>query len=131
MLAEIRSFVNWVRRRNPHAHTWRDYLTVRGMGATEHVFLYRNAPLYKDLVHSRLLAVGERVGVPVSPHRLRHTFATQLLNAGCRTHHLDPALAGPPTTELDANLRPGLRPHRRAGLLRRDAAHRATAGTHR
>jgi site-specific recombinase XerD len=25
MLAEIDSFVNWVRRRNPHAHTWRDY----------------------------------------------------------------------------------------------------------
>jgi site-specific recombinase XerD len=25
MLAEIESFVNWVRRRNAHAHTWRDY----------------------------------------------------------------------------------------------------------
>lgn len=25
MLAEIESFVNWVRRRNPRAHTWRDY----------------------------------------------------------------------------------------------------------
>ena len=25
MLAEIQSFVNWVRRRNPAAHTWRDY----------------------------------------------------------------------------------------------------------
>lgn len=25
MLAEIERFVNWVRRRNPEAHTWRDY----------------------------------------------------------------------------------------------------------
>jgi site-specific recombinase XerD len=25
MLAEIESFVNWVRRRSPEAHTWRDY----------------------------------------------------------------------------------------------------------
>jgi hypothetical protein len=27
---------------------------------------------------------GQRVGVKVYPHRLRHTCATQLLNAGCR-----------------------------------------------
>ena len=25
MLAEIERFVNWVRRRNPEARTWRDY----------------------------------------------------------------------------------------------------------
>ena len=25
MLPEIERFVNWVRRRNPNAHTWRDY----------------------------------------------------------------------------------------------------------
>ena len=25
MLAEIQRFVNWIRRRNPHARTWRDY----------------------------------------------------------------------------------------------------------
>jgi site-specific recombinase XerD len=27
---------------------------------------------------------GKRTGVKVTPHRLRHTCATQLLNAGCR-----------------------------------------------
>lgn len=62
----------------------REYLAVRGSGPTEHVFLYRNQALCKDLIHGRLKACGERVGVPVYPHRLRHTCATQLLNAGCR-----------------------------------------------
>jgi len=60
------------------------YLAVRGIGPTDHVFLYRNLPVHKDLIHSRIRAAGERAGVKVSPHRLRHTCATQLLNAGCR-----------------------------------------------
>jgi hypothetical protein len=34
--------------------------------------------------HSGLKEAGQRVGVKVNPHRLRHTCATQLLNAGCR-----------------------------------------------
>jgi site-specific recombinase XerD len=62
----------------------RDYLAVRGMGPTDHVFLYRNLPVHKDLIHNRIRAAGERAGVKVSSHRLRHTYATQLLNAGCR-----------------------------------------------
>ena len=53
------------------------------MGPTDHVFLYRNQPLSKDLIHGRLKAAGERVGVRLPAHRLRHTCATQLLNAGC------------------------------------------------
>ncbi len=57
---------------------------MRGAGSGDHVFLYRNAPLKKDLVHARIKSAGERVGVKVYPHRLRHTCATQLLNAGCR-----------------------------------------------
>ena len=61
-----------------------DYLALRGMGATSHVFLYRNTPLCKDLVRERIKAAGKRVGVKVSPHRPRHTCATQLLNAGRR-----------------------------------------------
>lgn len=62
----------------------REYLAVRGPGPTDHVFLYRNQPISKDLVRGRLKAAGDAVGVHVYPHRLRHTAATQLLNAGCR-----------------------------------------------
>ena len=36
------------------------------------------------MIRSRLKTIGKRVGVKVHPHRLRHTYATQLLNAGCR-----------------------------------------------
>jgi site-specific recombinase XerD len=61
----------------------RDYLPLRGEGPTDHVFLYRNQPLSKDLIHRRLKAAGQRTGVQVHAHRLRHTCATQLLNAGC------------------------------------------------
>jgi hypothetical protein len=65
-------------------HALREYLEVRGMGSGDHVFLFRNAPLKKLFVHRRIHAAGERVGVKVHSHRLRHTCATQLLNAGCR-----------------------------------------------
>ncbi len=61
-----------------------EYLQVRGIGFSEHVFLYRNAPLKKDLLRANLGYVGQAVGVKVYPHRLRHTCATQLLNAGCK-----------------------------------------------
>jgi len=62
----------------------REYLQVRGEGFSSHVFLYRNRALAKELVSSRMRALGEAVGVKVHTHRLRHTTATQLLNAGCR-----------------------------------------------
>jgi site-specific recombinase XerD len=65
-------------------HALKAYLAVRGDGFGKHVFLYRNAFLKKDLIHARIKYAGERVGVKVYPHRLRHTCATQLLNAGCR-----------------------------------------------
>jgi integrase len=60
------------------------YLAVRGQGFGDHVFLYRNAPMRKDLIRNQLTYAGKAVGVKVHAHRLRHTCATQLLNAGCR-----------------------------------------------
>ena len=60
------------------------YLAVRGLGPTDHLFLYRNQAINKDLIPARIKAAGKRVGVKVYPHKLRHTHATQLLNAGCR-----------------------------------------------
>ena len=65
-------------------HALQEYLVVRGEGSGDHVFLFRNAPLRKDIVRDQIKHAGERVGVKVYPHRLRHTCATQLLNAGCR-----------------------------------------------
>ena len=62
----------------------KEYLIMRGEGSSDHVFLYRNAALSKDLIRSRLKTIGTRIGVKVYPHRLRHTCASQLLNAGCR-----------------------------------------------
>ncbi|GAB4506926.1 MAG: hypothetical protein Fur0017_31750 [Anaerolineales bacterium] len=61
----------------------REYLQVRGVGVTEHVFLYRNAALNKSFIGSFLKTLDDKVDVKVYAHRLRHTAATQLLNAGC------------------------------------------------
>jgi len=61
-----------------------DFLEVRGRGFSDHVFLYHNASLNKSYVWSRLKTLSKQTGVRVYAHRLRHTTATQLLNAGCK-----------------------------------------------
>ncbi|MDX1417679.1 MAG: tyrosine-type recombinase/integrase [Candidatus Promineifilaceae bacterium] len=61
-----------------------EYLAVRGPGKSDNVFIYRYRPLRKDLVRDRMKAAGMRTGVKVTPHMLRHTFGTQLVNAGCK-----------------------------------------------
>lgn len=60
------------------------YLAVRGSGVTAHLFLYRHKSVSKDFLRGRIKAAGVRTGVKVTPHQLRHTYATQLVNAGCK-----------------------------------------------
>lgn len=62
----------------------RGYLAVRGSEhANGYVFVRNHLPLKTGYLAQRLRAVGRQAGVHISPHRLRHTFGTQLLNVGC------------------------------------------------
>ncbi len=60
------------------------YLEVRGPAEwlPENVFIYRHAPLSKTYCFQRLETYGRRSGVRASPHQLRHSCATLLLNSG-------------------------------------------------
>ncbi len=62
------------------------YLARRGQGIGkwhDHFFLYRFKGADRRMIGKRIKVAGQTCGVKVSPHRLRHTFATQLVNAGC------------------------------------------------
>lgn len=60
------------------------YLEVRGDSTFDHVFLHRRRPLSRGRLSARMRRAGEKVGVKVTAHMLRHTYATQLLNVGCQ-----------------------------------------------
>ncbi len=60
----------------------RTYLEVRGPAPGDQVFIYRHRPLGSTYCNHRLRTYGERCGVMVTAHRLRHSCATLLLNAG-------------------------------------------------
>ena len=65
--------------------TLRAYLVARGTEkAGGFVFVRDGHPLKRHYLPQRLKILGRQVDVNVSPHRLRHTFATQLLNVGCQ-----------------------------------------------
>jgi site-specific recombinase XerD len=59
-----------------------DYLAVRGTAQSDHLLLFRQQKVKPGLVQARLQRYGRAIGVQVSPHRLRHTLATRLMNIG-------------------------------------------------
>lgn len=58
------------------------YLPVRGAADSDYLFLYRHQPLSPGYCGERLHTYGQRCGLRLTPHQLRHCFATLLLNAG-------------------------------------------------
>jgi len=57
-------------------------MPLRPPSDTDCVFLFRHLPLSPTYCWERLRTYGQRCGVPITPHQLRHTCATLLLNAG-------------------------------------------------
>jgi integrase len=67
----------------PSVQALQAHLSLRGpMEGASHVFTCRGKPLSVSYCYSRLRTYGRRCGVEISPHQLRHSCATLLLNAG-------------------------------------------------
>jgi site-specific recombinase XerD len=58
------------------------YLPLRGKAQSDHVLIYLGQAVKYSLIRHRLSRYGLQAQVKVSPHRLRHTLATRLLNEG-------------------------------------------------
>jgi site-specific recombinase XerD len=59
-----------------------DYLTQRPTTDDDHLWIVMGKPLTADQLYYRIHQWAKASQVPVTPHRLRHTLATQLLNQG-------------------------------------------------
>ena len=55
------------------------YLKARPSDQGDHLFLGQRGPLGARGIQMQLAALGQAAGVAVTPHMLRHTFATRLL----------------------------------------------------
>ena len=65
----------------PTVETIQAYLTHRD-NSTDNLFTRHHKPLSSRYCQSRLTTLGKKVNIHVTPHQLRHTCATLLLNAG-------------------------------------------------
>jgi integrase len=59
-----------------------EHLANRRRPNSPYVFAGRNGPLNRRSISDRFRRYREQCDVPVTPHRLRHTFASQMLAAG-------------------------------------------------
>ncbi len=57
------------------------YLAERDPAVTDHVFIYRHKSLSSSYCRARLRTYGQRCGLHITPHQLRFSCATLLLNA--------------------------------------------------
>ena len=65
------------------------YLDRRpGFPNGDHVFIPHSRSPTSPTIQRRLAAYGERSDVQVSPHRLRHTIGSRLINQGMPIHSL-------------------------------------------
>jgi len=72
----------------------------------DHVFILHSRSPTARTIQRRLTGFGERSGLHVSPHRLRHTIATRLINQGMPIHSLKKLLGHQrlDTTQLYARI---------------------------
>jgi site-specific recombinase XerD len=59
------------------------YLIERESVASNHLLIFKQEPVKEHLIPDRLRRWGLKAGIqPLTPHRLRHTLATMLINQG-------------------------------------------------
>jgi integrase/recombinase XerD len=60
-----------------------NYLLVREPAKTDHLLIFKGAAVKAHLLPYRLQVLGHKADIaPLTPHRLRHTLATLLINQG-------------------------------------------------
>jgi integrase/recombinase XerD len=72
----------WVYLSDTAVQALQHHLNTRSDRDALHVFTRHRRSLSTRALQRRLTAYGRQVGVSLSPHRLRHTFASQMLAAG-------------------------------------------------
>jgi site-specific recombinase XerD len=72
----------WVYLSDTAVQALQHHLNTRLDRDAVHVFTRHRRPLSTRTLQRRLTRYGQQIGISPSPHRLRHTFASQMLAAG-------------------------------------------------